>query len=660
MSARATGGTETTDGAYTVHRFTADGNFEVLDATLDVDYLVVAGGGGGGGADAVGAGGGGGAGGAREGSTTLSQAVHAITVGGAGSAGTATAKGGNGGASSIGAIIVTVGGGGGGSADASTSGNRNGATGGSGGGAARYSTGETVGSGTSGEGEAGGLSAGGTHQRAGGGGGGKGSVGSAAAVDVGGNGGTGLTSSISGSSLVYAAGGGGGAREADTAGQGTTNVSGNGGAGAAGSAGSANRGGGGGGGGGTGSPNGGAGGTGVVIIRYLTAAPPAVTFDASTKTIAAGATTTNLVVTASPAFAGAITKIVSPGGDEIAPSGTPTSSGATFPIPGLDEFASGQDMNNTRLGQAGTWTVYATAETATASLTLNPPSGYFLRTLTATTGAIPVDIGGTEDIGDDILVWGTYLTDVDTLGDYSPSNASGTANYRWYDVSGSAWQADGSDTYGEPVVLTASTDSPTYYTGTNITIALDPDDSEAATELSLGGVDVIADYTADVPSSGKAGGVLAGPVLADFLEALGTFNAVPWFTFLDLVVGFASAADSTANILFLGPSGANVSGATYWSGQVGADAGGIFDGEDEGTPYLIEVTSGGIASVGRTDGVVIPTESGGADLWLYVAGAWTEQTPITFTYYPPSNDSQGISRTMNESILIDPLRKVAI
>ena len=56
----AEGGTETEYDGYKVHTFTASGTFTLTSpATLDVDYLVVAGGGGGGSREGAGAGAGG-------------------------------------------------------------------------------------------------------------------------------------------------------------------------------------------------------------------------------------------------------------------------------------------------------------------------------------------------------------------------------------------------------------------------------------------------------------------------------------------------------------------------------------------------------------------------------------------------------------------------
>ena len=248
-SAKATGGTITSDGAYFYHTFTSSGTFTPTQS-LTADYLVVAGGGGGG--DDIG--GGGGAGGLRStvtatgggGSleTALSLALnnsYTVTVGAGG------ANGVNG-SNSVFSTITSTGGGFGASG-------ANGNAGGSGGGG--RSPGGLGGAGTANQGYAGG--AGGSSSA--GGGGGANAVGANAGSNTGGAGGAGVATSITGSSVTYA-GGGGGRGNPSSAGAGGV---GGGGAGN-GTAGTVNTGGGGG--GGVLSGNGGAGGSGLVIIRY--------------------------------------------------------------------------------------------------------------------------------------------------------------------------------------------------------------------------------------------------------------------------------------------------------------------------------------------------------------------------------------------------------
>ena len=197
----ASGGTITTDGDYTVHKFTSSGNF-VTDTTQTIEYLLVAGGGAGGGHDGTGAGGGGGAGGylAATG-VSLSAATYAIVIG-AGGVGATTGVGPSGGNSTFNSL-TTIGGGGGGHYNgvAPTSG-------GSGGGAGGNQGGTTNGAaGTSGQGYAGGNTA---HYSSGGGGGGAGGVGQTTSANGNaGDGGIGLANDITGTSLFYAGGGGG-------------------------------------------------------------------------------------------------------------------------------------------------------------------------------------------------------------------------------------------------------------------------------------------------------------------------------------------------------------------------------------------------------------------------------------------------------------------
>jgi len=279
-SAKAIGGTVTTDGTYFYHTFTSSGYFTPSTA-LTADYLVVAGGGGGG----VNSAGGGGAGGLRStvtatgggGSleTALSLTAQAYTVivgaGGAGGVGPgafASAPGVSG-SNSVFSTITSIGGGNGGD---STANNAN--TGGSGGG---NGTGiSPAKAGTANQGFAGGLGA---------------------STGPGGAGGAGVAVSISGSSVTYAGGGGGSgdsrgssggfggggggagavgqtAPNSGTAGAGAGG-SGGGGAGSAatstnGTSGTANTGGGGGGAAAstTAQGNGGNGGSGIVIVRY--------------------------------------------------------------------------------------------------------------------------------------------------------------------------------------------------------------------------------------------------------------------------------------------------------------------------------------------------------------------------------------------------------
>ena len=264
-----TGGTITTDGAYSVHTFNSSGTFTPPATVTSVEYLIIAGGGGGGGgAGDVGTGAGG-AGGylANSSSSVTALTPYTVTVGAGGAGGGSGANGAAGGNSSFNSITAT-GGGTGGTYPGS------GGAGGSGGGAP-YGIGGgysgSGGAGTAGQGYAGGNGGNGTTGNYGGGGGGGASaVGTTATSTAGGAGGAGTASSITGSSVTRAGGGGGGGRS--TGGAGGAGGGGAGGGVAAGSNATANTGGGGGG-SGVNSGAGGNGGSGVVIIRYLTPAP---------------------------------------------------------------------------------------------------------------------------------------------------------------------------------------------------------------------------------------------------------------------------------------------------------------------------------------------------------------------------------------------------
>lgn len=254
----ATGGVITYSGLYTIHTFTASGNF-VVPGSANVDYLIVAGGGGGG-HSAIRSGGGGGAGGMLTASGyAVTAQTYAIVVGTGGGAGTAGATGTSGNNSSFDGQVATGGGGGGGQG-------LNGAAGGSGGGGGVIS--KAGGAGTAGQGNNGGNGAGTPYNS--GGGGGAGAVGGNGGAN-GGAGGDGTASSITGAAVTYAGGGGGGVQVSGTAGVGGAGGGGTGGKGAtAATAGTDGLGGGGGGGGDTSAA--GDGGDGIVIIRYLTGA----------------------------------------------------------------------------------------------------------------------------------------------------------------------------------------------------------------------------------------------------------------------------------------------------------------------------------------------------------------------------------------------------
>ena len=295
----ASGGTITTDGLYTIHSFTASGNY-INNTAQSVEYLVIAGGGGGSGADYAG---GGGAGGYRTATgLSVSAATHAITVGNGGAGGAGTGSLGAVGQNSSFASYITSSGGGGGAYQGGTP-----TAGGSGGGSANQAS-WAGGAGNAGgytpvEGYAGGRGTVGYAGGGAGGGGGSSAVGiTPAGAQVQGHGGAGTSSSITGSSVVRAGGGGGGGVGGTLGGDGGTGGGGRGG-GTAGSpiAGTANTGSGGG--GSDDASRGGvaglAGGSGIVIIRRLTstiALGADLTLQSVATTAESAPTTADLVV----------------------------------------------------------------------------------------------------------------------------------------------------------------------------------------------------------------------------------------------------------------------------------------------------------------------------------------------------------------------------
>ncbi|OFE12889.1 hypothetical protein PHACT_06830 [Pseudohongiella acticola] len=277
-----TGGTISTQGAYTVHVFNSNGTFTPPSGLSSLDVLIVGGGGGGGSTY----GGGGGGGGVRAlTNVTVNQPSYAVVVGAGGAGGAAisttndtSGNGQNGGNSSFGAEVSLGGGYGQGGAQ-STAGGGNGGSGGGGGGTTANAP-RPAGNGTAGQGSNGGAGSSSTTaaNRAGGGGGGAGAAGSAGTDNAGGNGGAGLDfSAVVGTGVGQAGwfggGGGGGKRN----GGGTAGTGGQGGGGAGGppsspgtaTAGQANTGGGGGGSGNNGGTPGANGGSGIVIVRYI-------------------------------------------------------------------------------------------------------------------------------------------------------------------------------------------------------------------------------------------------------------------------------------------------------------------------------------------------------------------------------------------------------
>lgn len=272
-----------TDGLNTIPR-----TFNIISiATIEAEYLVIAGGGSGGSP-----GGGGGAGGYRYGTGLglLRSSNYLVTVGNGANAVT-NAQGNKGNNSVFGTISATGGGNGGNSSGAGA--------GGSGGGGSRDGA-AAAGAGNQGsynpvEGYSGGTTSPMPYGGAGGGGGaggvGAAGVGGTAGSERGGAGGVGLSSSITGSLVFRAGGGGGGAEQPNSAGGG---AGGNGGGGAGGiyqttaTSGTPNTGGGGGGAGYPGISSG-AGGSGVVIIAYpdtlpaITTIPGTLTYDQPTR-----------------------------------------------------------------------------------------------------------------------------------------------------------------------------------------------------------------------------------------------------------------------------------------------------------------------------------------------------------------------------------------
>jgi len=265
----ASGGTITTDGDYTIHSFTSDGNY-INDSAQSVDYLLVAGGGGGGGTHSgiTNAAGGGGAGGFRYlTGNSMAAGTFAVVIGQGGTAGPATSgtQGSDGTATTFNSVSAAGGGGAGCSGPTGGTTGRDGGSGGGGGSTSSVGGSGNVPSTSPVQGYDGGTT--------GGANGGSGGGGASEAVTdnphfLGTDGGDGASNSITGSAVTYGGGGGGGSKVgyANTAG-------GAGGGGASGDPGANGTDGLGGGGGGSlgGSDSaGGDGGNGIFILRRPT------------------------------------------------------------------------------------------------------------------------------------------------------------------------------------------------------------------------------------------------------------------------------------------------------------------------------------------------------------------------------------------------------
>jgi hypothetical protein len=306
LTVTSTGGTITTDGDYTIHKFTSDGTYETDVEQPDYELLLVGGGGAGG--NNAGGGGGGGGGFNTQTGATVTATTHAVVVGAGGARATSwypssVGTPGSGGDSTFNDGATTWYGYGGGAGGNPSSGVGGTGKGSGGGGAANGSAAGAANTQNGSVGYAGGSRLG----QAGGGGGGASATG-VNATGSGGNGGAGQVSDIlvTSSNVTYGGGGGGGHHAGGSAGSGGSGggASGNGSYNTGYAAGGTDGlGGGGGGAAGRNTPpaggGGGNGGTGVVIVRRPTIATSYndMTLISTTTTAQATPTKGDLVMT---------------------------------------------------------------------------------------------------------------------------------------------------------------------------------------------------------------------------------------------------------------------------------------------------------------------------------------------------------------------------
>ena len=429
----------TTDGAYSVYKFTQNGNF-VVDQAINVDYIVAAGGGGGSGHTGNDYGGGGGAGGLRAGSiTSQASGQYSFIIGAGGEGRTGTGQPGlQGGLSdftgpNISDIDCTGGGGGGWNFGAGTPGGSGG-----GGGAGTHPNsyvssagGEgNVGAYTPPEGYDGASGASGDPGYAGGGGGGAGAAGPGHGGPAGGPGGIGYLSQIVETGVdVYYAGGGGGSSTGSPGAGGQGGGGTGSGPGAQTTAGTANTGGGGGG-MGSNKPEDSSlcdGGSGVGILRLETAGIPSDLTLQSNAFTAQAAPTTARVILDQANFVGTTTLNTDIKAYASRDNGT-TFTQATLSLqePDIATNQGGIDSNTKlMLHMDGTNNGTSWTDESTASHGVSATGQVVTQTGTKKMGTASTWFPGTAD----------YLTVADTT-DFALGSSSATWDFwiRWTDI----------------------------------------------------------------------------------------------------------------------------------------------------------------------------------------------------------------------------------
>ena len=363
-------------------------------------------------------------------------------------------------------------------------------------------------------------------------------------------------------------------------------------------------------------------------------------------TVEAGGAVTASV---SPAFDGDINGAAFGTTDALAVSAA-SESAATLTVPGIEEFRAGGDAANTPLAEALDVTVTDGTDTSEAdALTIAVPTGWYLVTVDTAYASLSAAAKewahASTAIGNKYLIGGTNVVGVtdDLEIGFGPGSTEFT-HVRW---DGSAWGTAGTYDFDEDVPQVLTTDAVEYVAGGTIACTIAPASAATPSTATLGGASVV------VSSATTAGCSVAIPAVAEFLPT-GDMEAVPFGSFVELVVTMSDASTLSAFVLIAPSADANSSGSTYWYRSVSdQQAGsGIFASFNEGDGYLAIVTSGGIASITQ-DGAVIALEDGAADFYRFVA-AWVAQTDITFDYVPPSLIG-GVSSSTNTNAVYSPL-----
>jgi hypothetical protein len=335
--------------------------------------------------------------------------------------------------------------------------------------------------------------------------------------------------------------------------------------------------------------------------------PAATTFALTlgSDTVEAGGTVSASV---SPAFSGAITAATLEGGDSAAVSAADTDS-ATLTIPAITQFRSGGTADTTELGAAIDVTVTDGTDTSEVdTLTITAPTGWYLVTVSANYADLSTNAkawaNASTVIGDKYLITGTNVVGVTT--DLEIGFGPGTTEFTHVRWDGSAWGTAGTHDFDEDVEQVLTTDAVEYVAGGTIACTIAPATAATPASATLGGVSV------SVGGATTTACDVAIPAIAEFLPT-GDMEAVPFGSFVELVVTMSDASTLSAFVLLAPSADVNTAGEAYWTGAVSeSQAGqGVFANFIEGDGYLFVVEQGAITGITDEGVITYDTYYGG-------------------------------------------------